>query len=219
MILLEAKKSLRADMYVNRVASLLSAVMAVFMLALGVATVHAESASTAHVLAEDVKNDLIAVIKKKESLEQEGGPEKYYAEIEAVLVPVVDFGYISRGVMGKYVKSASDSQKASFAKTFQQGLVTTYGKGLAGYADHDIQVLPPEGDVTGKRSLSVVLRVQGGDTTNILSFSMKQNRDKEWKITNMILNGINLGKTFRNQFDQAMQKSGNLDQVIADWRV
>ena len=176
-------------------------------------------APSAHSVAEQVKNELISVIKNKDTLEKEGGPEKYFDAVEGVLVPIVDFDYIARGVMGDYGKQASEEQRERFAKTFQRGLVTTYAKGLAGYGDHDIQVVPPEGDVEGKRSVSVVLKVQGGDTTNTLSFSMKLNRSNEWKLTNMVLNGINLGKTFRNQFAQAMNKSGDLDQVIDNWQV
>ena len=38
------------------------------------------------------------------------------------------------------------------------------------------------------------------------------------KLVNVVLNGINLGITFRTQFYQAMKKSdGDLDLVIAEW--
>ena len=35
---------------------------------------------------------------------------------------------------------------------------------------------------------------------------------------NVVINGINLGKTFRNQFTQSAQRSGgDIDQVISGW--
>jgi phospholipid transport system substrate-binding protein len=46
---------------------------------------------------------------------------------------------------------------------------------------------------------------------------MGKNREGEWKLINVVLNGINLGKTFRSQFMQAMKKQGDLNQVIAEW--
>ena len=34
----------------------------------------------------------------------------------------------------------------------------------------------------------------------------------------MIVNGLNMGKTFRSQFDQSMQQyAGDFEQVIANW--
>ncbi len=176
-----------------------------------------KTAKSAHVVAEEVKNDLVAVIRKKKELEAEGGEEKYFKAIEGVLLPVVDFKYIARGVMGQYGKQASVDQKQRFAINFQQGLVTTYAKGLAGYGNHQISVVPPKDSEADKKSQSVVLQVKGGDTMNVLAFTMKLNRSQEWKLTNMILNGINLGKTFRNQFAQSMKKNNDLDAVIDGW--
>lgn len=172
---------------------------------------------TAHEVAEVVKNELVAVIRSKSELEAEGGEEKYFKAIEGVLLPVVDFKYIARGVMGQYGKQATPEQKKRFTNNFQKGLVTTYAKGLAGYGNHDISVVPAKPEDAGKKSQSVVLRVKGGDSVNVLAFTMKLNRSNEWKLTNMILNGINLGKTFRNQFAQSMKKNNDLDAVIDGW--
>lgn len=173
---------------------------------------------SAHALAEEVKNDLLRVIRHKDELAQQSGEEEYFDAVEGVLAPVVDFDYIARGVMGNYAKQATDAQRERFAKVFKRGLITTYAKGLAGYGNHDISVLPPEGDISGKRSTSVLLEVREGDSVNRLAFTMIK-RDSGWKIANMILDGVNLGKTFRNQFAQAMQKNGDIDTVIDNWSV
>lgn len=40
----------------------------------------------------------------------------------------------------------------------------------------------------------------------------------EWKVRNVIINGINIGKLFRDQFADAMQHNGNdLDKTINGW--
>ncbi len=42
--------------------------------------------------------------------------------------------------------------------------------------------------------------------------------DGQWKVVNVIVNGINLGLTFRNQFDQAMRDHNrDYDAVINGW--
>ena len=47
---------------------------------------------------------------------------------------------------------------------------------------------------------------------------MAKNKSGEWKLINVVLNGVNLGKSFRDQFAQAMkQNDNNIDKVIATW--
>lgn len=194
-------------------------VLAFFGLA-QVAAVAQEPEQSAHEFAREVKNDLVEVISNKEQLEQEGGQEKYIQEVKGVLEPVVDFDFIARGVMGKHGEQATAEQRERFATVFKQTLVNTYAKGLAGYGNYDITVVPPEEDVSGKRTVGVWLNVSNGDTTHRLAFTTKLNRDGNWKVTNMILNGVNLGKAFRGQFENAMKKNdGDIDAAIESWSV
>jgi phospholipid transport system substrate-binding protein len=174
---------------------------------------------SAHEFAREVKDELVTVIRNKQELEQQGGQEKYVGAIKDVLVPVVDFDYIARGVMGQYASEATPEQREQFAEKFQQSLVNTYAKGLAGYGDYEITVVPPEEDVSGQRTVGVWLNVSNGDVTHRLAFTTKLNREGEWKVTNMILNGINLGKAFRGQFENAVRQHGSIEAAIENWAV
>lgn len=50
-----------------------------------------------------------------------------------------------------------------------------------------------------------------------LSYTMVR-LDEQWKLRNMVINGINVGKLFRDQFAQSMQSNRNdLDKTIAGW--
>lgn len=191
------------------------------LLAFGsLAAAQPEPEKSAHEFAEEVKDELVEVIRSKNELEQEGGSEQYIAAVRGVLEPVVDFDYIARGVMGKHGKQASPEQRQRFAEVFKRSLVNTYAKGLASYGNYDITVVPPEEDVSGKRTVGVWLNVSNGDSTHRLAFTTKLNRDGEWKVTNMILNGVNLGKAFRGQFENAMnQNQGDIEATIANWTV
>lgn len=196
------------------------ALVATVILTLGAAANAQEPEQTAHEFAENVKDELVAVIRSKAELEQEGGTEKYVEAVESVLEPVVDFNYIARGVMGGHGEQATDEQRRRFAEEFKESLVNTYANGLAGYGSYDITVVPPDEDVSGKRTVGVWLNVTNGDVTHRLAFTTRLNRDGEWKVTNMILNGVNLGRAFRGQFDNAMkQRNGDIDAVIANWQV
>ena len=44
--------------------------------------------------------------------------------------------------------------------------------------------------------------------------------DGQWKLRNVIINGINIGLQFRSQFQASMSRNNNnLDEVIAGWSV
>jgi phospholipid transport system substrate-binding protein len=173
--------------------------------------------NTAHAVVEQVTVELTTVVKNERDL-LDTDPGTYFSRVKSVLEPVVDFGFIARNVMGSYWEEASESQRERFVKTFKDGLVETYAKGMANYIDLDIIVLPPSDSDEGKRRVGVVQEITGPDGTNRVSYTMAQNRDGEWKLINMVLNGVNLGKTFRNQFAQAAkQNDGDLDAVISNW--
>ena len=120
--------------------------------------------------------------------------------------------------MGSYRKSASDGQKERFAKVFRRGLVETYGRGLLAYSDEKIVVLPPKGDIAGKKKVTVNQEIHGKDQVHPVAYTVRFTKQGEWKIANVIIGGVNLGKTFRNQFIQAAKKhSGDVDKVIENW--
>lgn len=173
--------------------------------------------NTAHSVVEQVTVNLTTVVRNERDL-LETDPETYFSRVKSVLEPVVDFAFIARNVMGPYWETASEAQRQEFLETFKNGLVETYAKGMANYVDLDISILPPAKDAENKRRVGVVQEITGPDGTNRVSYTMALNRDGEWKLINMVLNGVNLGKTFRNQFAQAAkQNEGDLNAVISNW--
>ncbi len=174
-------------------------------------------AGSAHAIVKDVQDQLLGTIRNGDNIAV-NDEAAYFEKVQIILAPVVDFSYIARGVMGGYAKQASPEQRNEFTGLFKYGLVSTYAKGMASFADRDISILPPKGDISGQKTISVAQEVRGEDGVNRVSYTMKLNRKGEWKLVNVVLNGINLGITFRTQFYQAMkQNDGDINAVIAGW--
>lgn len=193
-------------------------------LALVVQPVIAEPTSTAadpaavpQALVEKVAGELFAVAKANAGAKVTS--EKYYEDVEKILADVVDFPFIARVVMGKAAAKASDEQKARFAEAFKDGLVRSYAKGIAAYADSEMKFLPA--DVNPKRPGAVTVKQEVTDNGNVhhLAYSMRLNKNtQQWKLLNVVLNGVNLGESFRSQFSQAYAKNnGDIDKVIDTW--
>jgi phospholipid transport system substrate-binding protein len=191
-------------------------VLAMFMAAV-LTTSQAAFASekTPQMIVEQTTKDLFAAVKTHNAGAKK--TDAYYADVTKILDAIVDFPFIARAVMGKSSKVATPTQVEKFAVAFKNGLVKTYGKGIANYADSTFKVLPSTAEA-GARRLSVDLDVKEKDNVHRLAFTMALNKTSEWKLINVVLNGVNLGDSFRSQFDQAMIKhAGNIDKVIDNW--
>ena len=142
----------------------------------------------------------------------------FFSAIREVLRPHVDFSYMAKMVMGSYRKIATNKQQDLFAKVFRDGLIETYGRGLLSFDNEEI-LLTNRGPLKkGQKKIYVKQEIHGVDKTYPLSYTMRKKRTGKWMITNVVINGINLGKTLQNQFLQAAQKNSNdIDSVIASW--
>ncbi|MGD9660129.1 MAG: phospholipid-binding protein MlaC [Porticoccaceae bacterium] len=175
-------------------------------------------------VTETLLNDIAlyrdALNKAESEAEEAQLLSRFYDSLGATLEPVIDFNWISLNVMGPYRKQATAEQRKRFREVFTRGLVETYGRGLLTYSDEKIVVHPLEEAEQGKRKVTVIQEIKGVDKTYPLLYSMGLNRNGDWKVINVIINGINLGTTFRNQFVQAAEKySGDVDKVIENWSI
>ena len=131
---------------------------------------------------------------------------------------LIDFRRITQLVMGNYFAPSTREQKLRFLDVFRSSLINTYASGLTLYQGQQVRVLPAEeGDVSqGRARVRTELRTDSGRIVPVF-FSLYQNGEGNWLVENVIVNGLNLGRTFRSQFEQsAEQYGGDLDLVIAN---
>ncbi|MEC4766993.1 ABC transporter substrate-binding protein [Halomonas sp. CUBES01] len=159
-------------------------------------------------------------------MEQLEGREAYYEDnidelkqqVDESLEEVADFRYIGASVMGSYFRNASPEQRSRFADVFRKTLIDTYTRGLVTFDYDEIRVLDDQRPQREEDRASVAMEVVGtnGDVYPV-NYSLRLS-DGEWRVVNVIVNGINLGLTFRNQFDQAMRDNNrDYDAVIEGW--
>ena len=176
----------------------------------------ANAAGSAHDLVQDTTNKMLAdLTANKEQYKQD--PTKFYDALNTIVGPVVDAEGISRSIMTvKYSRKATPAQMQTFQENFKKGLFQFYGNALLEYNNQGITVDPAK-DESGDRT-SVGMTVKG---SNGAIYPVQYTLEKingEWKLRNVIINGINIGKLFRDQFADAMQRNGNdLDKTINNW--
>lgn len=175
---------------------------------------------------ESHPDNIIATASKKlllmldqERSQFKGNPQRLYGKVSNLLNPHADFSSIAKGVMGTFYKSSSAAQKSRFTNVFRHSLVRIFTNSLMSSKINSIKVIPSRNasPASRKSKVSVIVTTAGGDRFHV-NYSMVRNTQNKWLIRNVILDGVNLGLTYRNQFKSEMHRSGNnLNQVIANW--
>lgn len=177
------------------------------------------AAQTPHQVVEDTSVRVMETLNANRELYKQDA-DAFYNGLNEIMEPVVDFQGIARSVMTvRYSRSATPEQMDRFIETFKRSMVEFYGNALLEFDGGSINVLPPArgAQQTEERaSVNMEVRSNSGNVYPV-TYTMA-NIDGQWKVRNVIVEGINIGLLFRDQFAQAMQTHrNNLDAVIDNW--
>lgn len=175
------------------------------------------AATDARTVVEQTTHNLLADLQENKELYRTD-PAAFYTALDTILGQVVDAEGVSRSVMTvRYSRRATPEQMQRFQDNFKRSLIQFYGNALLEYDNQGIRVLPGERAQGNNRS---EVRMEVTDLKGVVypvSYTMVK-IDGQWMMRNVIINGINVGKLFRDQFAEAMQRNANdLDRVIDGW--
>lgn len=181
----------------------------------------------------DTTQELVKVIEDARSYIDEE-PQRFNEEVRRIMDDVVDFQSFARGIMGKYGSRGyyeslkTEAERAQFRErvirftdSFKDGLINTYSKGLLSFNGNRIEVLPLADDVDLSGSVGVRQDIYGERSKPYqVIYTLRQDSSGAWKLRNVIIEGLNLGRIYQNQFSAAVkQYSGDIDKVIDNWTV
>ena len=149
----------------------------------------------------------------------ENDRELYENKIKEIFEPMIDFRRVAASVMGKkYYLMASKDERAKFVNIFKDSLLDTYAETLAQWGDSLISTEFPTSNVD-KEITSVEVRqtLDTGSSKYPISYKLRKSNEG-WKIVNIIINGVNLGLTFRNQFQAlAVSHEEDIETTLKNW--
>jgi phospholipid transport system substrate-binding protein len=166
---------------------------------------------------ERISTELTTRLSKEKAAYQKD-PNLLLQVVQENIEPYVDFNGFAKGVMGQFYRQASDKQRADFTDVFKRSLIKTYANGLGAYENQKFTIKPfVAGDDPKKAQVDMDIYTNS-NTTIPVSYQLVLDKQGQWKVRNVLLNGINLGLTFRNQFAATMEANrGNLDKAIANF--
>lgn len=152
-------------------------------------------------LAEKTLDQVLAVLDQRDS-----SSAARVAAIEKIVFDVFDFTTMSKLVLARNWKKFSEQQRVEFVGEFKLYLSRTYGSRIDRYEQTDIEVygarLEPRGDVT------VLSRTVGGQFDNIeMNYRMRL-RQGQWRVIDIVIEGVSLISNFRSQFGEVINRGG-----------
>ena len=132
---------------------------------------------------------------------------------ERLILPNIDFRTASRWVLGRYWKSATETQRESFVSEFRRLLVNTYLHSLGRYRDYTIRILDARpGQPAGRAVVDAVVDQPDGPGVKVM-FRL-HNRADRWLVYDIVVEGVSLVATHRSGFAGEIRNNG-LDSLIA----
>lgn len=175
------------------------------------------SASDPHKFIDTKAQEMVAVIRNNQELFAKD-PELFKDKINIIFEPMVDFRRVGASVMGKkYYLASSKEQRLKFIESFRTSLLDTYSSTLAQWGDQKIITIFPE-LTEFQKTEDVKQNLITSSNTYPITYKVRRDKNGNWLIINIIVNGVNLGLTFRNQFQAlAKEHNENIDEVIKHW--
>ena len=186
---------------------------------IGIMCLHsnAVSASNPHEFIDLQAQEMVSIIRNNQEL-YSNDPELFKDKINLVFEPMVDFRRVGASVMGKkYYLAASAAQRLQFIQSFKTSLLDTYSSTLAQWGDQKIVTIFPE-ESAYKRTEDVQQNLITASNIYPITYEVRKDKNGNWLIINIIVNGVNLGLTFRNQFQAlAQEHNEDIDEIIKHW--
>ena len=163
-------------------------------------------------LSDEVLNTL-----KTDQAIRAGDVSKITAYVDRVVMPNVDFRRMMASAVGPKWRTATASQQQQLQDEFKKLMVNTYAGALHQVSDQTINVLPVRMQPADKE---VVVRseiIGRGDPIQ-LDYRLQKTpgQGMGWKIYNLNVMGIWMVETYRNQFQEELNRPGGSPQTLIE---
>lgn len=159
-------------------------------------------------------------------------PERYYRQVSEVLNEVMDFESFARGVMATYASARqynalqTDAERQQFNQRIKRFgdkleriLIITYSDAVLSFKGEKITLsIAPGSDAAPHRAIINQEIYSNTGKVYLVQYTMREEQPDVWKVTNLTVDGANLGQIYRTQFASEVEKAGgDLDKTIENW--
>lgn len=133
------------------------------------------------------------------------GAEKR-SRIEAIVYAQVDFDTLSKLVLARHWSELTPAQKDEFMQEFRQHLSMTYGRNLDSYKNERVQITGDRQEARDDWTVHSKI-VRGGPDDIAVDYRLRS-KDGQFRIIDVIVEGVSLVANFRSQFQEVIANGG-----------
>ena len=177
---------------------------------------------------DDPARDLVVSVTERiftrfsENSEQILASDKFAKQfIETELLPVLDIERFGRIILAANWKKATPEQRDRFIFVLQEFLINSFAEAMTGVAESSfdyktqIQILDStKGRNENNVSVKMLIALDDQNTRSV-EFRVGRKETGEWKVYDVVFEGVSFAINYRAILKSAIRKSG-LDEVIED---
>jgi phospholipid transport system substrate-binding protein len=175
---------------------------ALAMAAALVLAVHAHAEQRPRDVVTGTSEAVIVVLKQKELPKAEKR-----RRIEDIVLKSVDFDTLSKLTMARNWTMLSAAQQEEFRGEFREHLSATYGRRIDDYRNETVDVLGTREEARGDQTVKTRINRGGGTADVLVDYRLRQ-IGGQWKIIDVVIEGVSLVANFRSQFQELMAHGG-----------
>lgn len=135
-----------------------------------------------------------------------------YHIVNDIVLPGFDFEAMSQLAMGLSWRSATQAQRDEFVAQFRDLLVNTYAIALTHYSNQRVKIFPIQ-MAPGARIVTAKTEISRPDAPAVPILYKLLNKNGDWKVFDVIVDGVSLVTQYRSEFTQQM-RNGGVEAVI-----
>lgn len=182
------------------------------------------------IMLRSATDEILQIVEETKQQENRDA-QAYYQKIDAVLSQIIDLEYFTRGVMAthasarRYKTLTTDEERKAFRDridrfgiVLKDSLMASYADALLAFDGERISWEPPPprqepDDVV----LTQIVHAKSGKEYKV-QYRLHNTDKSGWLVQNVVVEGLNLGEAYRNQFAAAVESNkGNVDYVVENW--
>jgi phospholipid transport system substrate-binding protein len=148
-------------------------------------------------------DEVLKILRDKE-LKQPAKAEERRQLLEKVVGDRFDYQEMSRRALGAPWNTLSDKDKQEFVGLFKSLLVSSYADKIETYSGEGVQYI---NERTEKDYAEVRTKVQTGKTDIPLDYRLL-NKAGDWRVYDVVVDGVSLVNNYRGQFTKILRSSG-----------
>ena len=153
-------------------------------------------------------DEVLRIVREKELKQPEKAEERRQL-LEKVVAARFDYTEMSRRALGAPWNQLTDQQKQEFVGLFRRLLTNSYADKIETYSGEGVQYL---NERTEKEYAEVRTKVLSGKTEIPLDYRLI-NRADDWRVYDVVVDGVSLVNNYRGQFKKILSTSSYPDLV------